>query len=131
MFCDFRLLISMAPLGSDACAFRQSVVPLVGAPVVEGNSSWFRLFLYEQLGRGVPSLLLPMGTRLKTLPKALADAKRLIVAASNHEPNIVLADSVLSVINEALLNSAVFVQVSDWREIITPVSWPGLQRRGG
>lgn len=101
----------MAPLGSDACPFKHYVSPVIGSPIVEVCSYWFRLFLYETIGTGVPSLLLPMGYCLKKLPKPLLQSKRLIVASSNHEPNIILTTSILSAVNDALSNSPVFVQV--------------------
>ncbi|CAD5208897.1 unnamed protein product [Bursaphelenchus xylophilus] len=106
----YKFIVSMAPLGSDACAFKQSVVPLIGTSIVELTSPWFRLFLYEIVEEGVPSLFIPMGVRVKQLPEIFWKSKRVILTANTHEPNIVLTDSVLPILNDMLLNSAVFIQ---------------------
>ena len=43
--------------------------PHFGPAVPEVNSVWFKLFIYDQVKSGPPSLLLVKGTRLRWLPK--------------------------------------------------------------
>ncbi|KAI6203573.1 FAM91-C domain-containing protein [Aphelenchoides besseyi] len=106
---SYRLLLSMTPISSEACAFSQVIIPHIGSPVVEMASPWFRLYLYNLIKNGPTSLFISLGTCLRTLPKQLK-AKRLITTSGNHEPIILLADSSLVQLGENLLSSSIFVQ---------------------
>ncbi|KAI6179463.1 Protein FAM91A1 [Aphelenchoides besseyi] len=106
---SYRLLLSMTPISSEACAFSQVIIPHIGCPVVEMASPWFRLYVYNLIKNGPTSLYISLGTCLRTLPKQLK-AKRLITTSGNHEPIVLLADSSLVQLSENLLSSSIFVQ---------------------
>ena len=65
----FSLLVSMAPLSHEIRPITSCCPPHFGPAVPEVNSVWFKLFVYDQLKSGPPSLLLVKGTRLRWLPK--------------------------------------------------------------
>jgi len=66
--------------------------------------------LYEMVGRGPRSVLLPKGTRLSRIPRALAGAKRLLLSTFSHEPGILPADNSLLLLNDSLNSAPVFLQ---------------------
>lgn len=61
--------MSMAPLSHEIRPVTSCCPPHFGPAVPEVNSVWFKLFIYEQVKSGPPSLLLVKGTRLRWLPK--------------------------------------------------------------
>ena len=63
------LLVSMAPLSHEIRPVTSCCPPHFGPAVPEVNSVWFKLFIYDQVKSGPPSLLLVKGTRLRSLPK--------------------------------------------------------------
>ena len=63
------LLVSMAPLSHEIRPVTSCCPPHFGPAVPEVNSVWFKLFIYDQVNSGPPSLLLVKGTRLRWLPK--------------------------------------------------------------
>lgn len=63
------LLVSMAPLSHEIRPVTSCCPPHFGPAVPEVNSVWFKLFIYDQVKSGPPSLLLVKGTRLRWLPK--------------------------------------------------------------
>ena len=63
------LLVSMAPLSHEIRSVTSCCPPHFGPAVPEVNSVWFKLFIYDQVKSGPPSLLLVKGTRLRWLPK--------------------------------------------------------------
>ena len=65
----FSLLVSMAPLSNEIRPVTSCCPPHFGPAVPEVNSVWFKLFIYDQVKSGPPSLLLVKGTRLRWLPK--------------------------------------------------------------
>ena len=68
-FLHFSLLVSMAPLSNEIRPVTSCCPPHIGPAVPEVNSVWFKLFIYDQVKSGPPSLLLVKGTRLTWLPK--------------------------------------------------------------
>ncbi|RMX37295.1 hypothetical protein pdam_00008922 [Pocillopora damicornis] len=66
---NYSLLVSMAPLSHEIRPVTSCCPPHFGPAVPEVNSVWFKLFIYEQVKSGPPSLLLVKGTRLRWLPK--------------------------------------------------------------
>ena len=69
VFLHFSLLVSMAPLSNEIRPVTSCCPPHIGPAVPEVNSVWFKLFIYDQVKSGPPSLLLVKGTRLTWLPK--------------------------------------------------------------
>ena len=59
----------MAPLSNEIRPVTSCCPPHFGPAVPEVNSVWFKLFIYDQVKSGPPSLLLVKGTRLRWLPK--------------------------------------------------------------
>lgn len=107
---NYSLLVSMAPLSHEIRPVTSCCPPHFGPAVPEVNSVWFKLFIYEQVKSGPPSLLLVKGTRLRWLPKIFEDFERLMITTWGHDPGIVSVSNVLLALNDALSHSAVLVQ---------------------
>ena len=65
---NYSVLFSMAPYNSSGDALNSPPITAespfhVGPALPEMNSPWFRFFLYDLIGSGPPSLLLPKGTK--------------------------------------------------------------------
>ncbi len=58
----------MAPLSQEVQSVSSCSPPHLGPAIAEMNSIWYRLWLYQKLGSGPPSLLLAKGNRLRRLP---------------------------------------------------------------
>ena len=65
----------MAPLSNEIRPVTSCCPPHIGPAVPEVNSVWFKLFIYDQVKCGPPSLLLVKGTRLTWLPKIFEVSK--------------------------------------------------------
>ncbi|KAK0426397.1 hypothetical protein QR680_009687 [Steinernema hermaphroditum] len=119
---SYKLLVSMGPISTEACSLSSVSLPHYGPPAVEVTSFWWRLHLYETVGSGPPSLLIPMGCRLPRLPGLLSKWKRVIVTTGAHEPVILSTDNCLITINDTLMTSPVFLQayssVADDSEVV-------------
>lgn len=107
---NYSLLVSMAPLSHEIRPVTSCCPPHFGPAVPEVNSVWFKLFIYDQVKSGPPSLLLVKGTRLRWLPKIFEDYERLMITTWGHDPGIVPVSNVLLALNDALSHSAVLVQ---------------------
>ncbi|KAI1722569.1 protein FAM91A1 [Ditylenchus destructor] len=122
MMKSYKMIVSMAPLSAEACALPASTIPLLGTPTIEIVSPWFRLFLYELVGSGPPSMFVPMGTRLSRIPPLFWKSRRVIVTQGTHEPVIFSIDNALMAVNESLQCSPVFIQgyseIADDSEIV-------------
>lgn len=51
----------MAPLSKEVKPIVCPSLPHLGPPALAVNSLWFKLFLYEMIGCGPPSILFPRG----------------------------------------------------------------------
>uniref|UniRef100_A0A914NN88 Protein FAM91A1 n=1 Tax=Meloidogyne incognita TaxID=6306 RepID=A0A914NN88_MELIC len=109
---SYKLLVSMAPIGAEACCLHSAKLPHLGtAASVELTSPWFRLFIYELATCGPPSIFLPMGTYITKLPKLFWKSRRLMLTqGNNHEPVILPIESSLIPVGDALLSAPVFLQ---------------------
>ncbi|XP_068680843.1 protein FAM91A1-like [Montipora foliosa] len=107
---NYSLLVSMAPLSHEIRPVTSCCPPHFGPAVPEVNSVWFKLFIYDQVKSGPPSLLLVKGTRLRRLPKIFQDYERLMITTWGHDPAIVAVSNVLIALNDSLSHSAVLVQ---------------------
>lgn len=130
IFAFCRIVVSMAPLSFDACTVPSSSLPFIGPPVPEVSvsqnspvlwiihsllqacSPWMRLAIYLATGSGPASVYIPKGTRLTRLPSAIAQSPRLLVTSSSHEPQHMPTHSSLIALNDILLTTPLFVQVS-------------------
>uniref|UniRef100_A0A7E4VXX9 General transcription factor 3C polypeptide 1 n=1 Tax=Panagrellus redivivus TaxID=6233 RepID=A0A7E4VXX9_PANRE len=125
----YRAVFSMAPLSPEACSLPSiSNVAFFGAPCVEATSPWFRLWLYELVGGGPPSVYIPMGVRLPRIPPVLWTAPRVVISTGAHEPLILPTGTALLTLNDTLLNAAVLLQgypdvVDDTEVINVPFSF--------
>ena len=75
----------MAPLSNEIRPVTSCCPPHIGPAVPEVNSVWFKLFIYDQVKNGPPSLLLVKGTRLRWLPKIFEVSK--VKVKSAYEPS--------------------------------------------
>lgn len=108
---------------SDLQLPKWTVVALIKAGIevrhwLQVNSPWFRLYLYDLLGEGPPSLLITKGTRLRRLHSCFRRYKYLLLCTWSHEPGVIASENCLLALNDALLSSCVFLQVSlQWHTI--------------
>lgn len=112
---SYGILVAMAPLSIEACAIPIQSVPFIGPPNPETCSPWFRLSIYSACSSGPPSVFLPHGTRLTTLPRHLQHQIgtkncRVLVSSAKHEPHIITAQNALFALNDMLVYSSIFVQ---------------------
>lgn len=101
--------------------------PHLGPASPEVSSIWFKMFLYNHIKSGPPSLLLPKGYKISRLPKVFNKYSRLIVTSWGHEPSEIPISGALSLLLEALQHSAILVQAanpteSDMEHIPFPLS---------
>ena len=106
----YSLLISMAPLSNEIRPISSCSPPHIGPAIPEVNSVWFKLYLYQKLQMGPPSLLLVKGTRLRKLPKIFQGYERLQITTWGHDPALVPVSNVLFSLNDALAHSPVLIQ---------------------
>lgn len=107
---SFRLLVSMAPLSKEIRPISSRSPPHLGPAVPEVNTAWFKLYLYHVTASGPPTLLLPQGTRLRRLPRALRPYTRVLLATWGHDPAPMPLAHLLLAANEALAHSPVLLQ---------------------
>jgi len=107
---NYSLLVSMAPLAHELRSLTKHIPPNLGPSLPEIASPWFKFFLYAKTGSGPPSLLLPKGYKIRSLPRVLQNCSVLLVTTWGHEPSEVNGSGVLSVLQDALLHSPVLLQ---------------------
>ncbi|VDL74188.1 unnamed protein product [Nippostrongylus brasiliensis] len=107
---SYRIVVSMAPLSSDACTVPASSLPFIGPPIPEASSPWLRLAIYLAAGSGPASAYIPKGTRLTRLPRNIAHSPRLLIITSSHDPQHMQTHNALVALNEILSTTALFVQ---------------------
>jgi hypothetical protein len=107
---NYQLLISMAPVSAETVYSPFDSIDYLGPSLQEMNSVWMKFFLYDRTKSGPPSLLLPKGYRLNSLPICLQTFDKYLVTTWNHEPSFISNVNILLSINDALLHSAVLIQ---------------------
>lgn len=111
---NYEILVSMAPLSNEIRPISSCTPQHIGPAIPEVNSVWFKLFLYQLVKSGPPSLLLVKGSRLRYLPPMLQDYDRLLITTWGHDPGLVSTSNALLTINDALAHSAVLIQAHGW-----------------
>lgn len=108
---NYSLLVSMAPLSHNLRALTSHLPPNLGPCLPEMASPWFKFYIYSRLGVGPPSLLLPRGWKMRSLPRQLQNSSALLITTWGHEPTVVPAGGALAMLQDALLHSPVLLQV--------------------
>jgi len=107
---NYSLLVSMAPLTHDLRALTNQTPVNLGPSLPELASPWFKFFVYQRTGLGPPSLLLPKGWKMSSLPSLLQTSAILHVTTWGHEPTQVPIGGALSLLQDALIHSPVLLQ---------------------
>ncbi|XP_062506716.1 protein FAM91A1-like isoform X2 [Corticium candelabrum] len=107
---NYSLLISMAPLSQEIYPVTSVTPPHIGPAIPEVNSVWFRLWLYDQLGCGPPTILFTKGTRLRHLPEVFQEYELLLMTSWGHDSAVVPTSNALLSANEALTHAPVLIQ---------------------
>ena len=111
LFKNYNALVSMAPLSCEAgVPSLPEGPPLMGPPSQGCSSVWFKLWLYEQLEHGPPSLLLTRGTRLQTLPPMFRPFSEVLCETWGHDPTVLSTNTILQSVNDTLTHTPVFLQ---------------------
>ncbi|VDO05988.1 unnamed protein product [Rodentolepis nana] len=115
---NYNLLVCMAPLSyEEAQIFGPNFPLIIGPPIPEICSSWFRLFICKTVGEGgMPSLLLTRGTRVNQLPSSLARFSSFLVTSWGHDPVLMDIYTLFYSVNDLTINCPVFIQAYDDRE---------------
>ncbi|CAJ0954940.1 unnamed protein product, partial [Mesorhabditis belari] len=124
---SYSLAVALAPLSADGCTLPLSSLPFLGPPIPEVCSPWFRLSIYSLCQSGPSSIFLPRGDRLSRMPTFLAHSSHLLVSSSTHEPQVIPAASALTLLNDLLTTTPLFVQEwsgKTWEEQLTHVPFP-------
>jgi hypothetical protein len=112
---NYSLLISMAPYSSSGESNTSPPVSFnspyhIGPIIPEMNSVWFKLYLYNLVSNGPPTLLLPRGYRLKCIPSCFKYFDRLLITSWGHDPFVSNQVNVLITLNDALTHSPILIQ---------------------
>ena len=132
---NYSLLVSMAPLTHELRALTNHSPANLGPSLPELASPWFKFYIYHKTGSGPPSLLLPKGWKIRSLPKPLQSSAVLHITTWGHEPTEVPIGGALSLLQDALLHSPVLLQAfsteTDERAETKLISFPfeGLEER--
>ena len=73
------------------------------------NSIWFKLYLYNLLGDGPCSLLIPRGSRLTRLPETFKYFDKFMIITWGHDPIISSHSNLLITLNDALSHGPLLV----------------------
>eukprot|EP00026_Physarum_polycephalum_P003298 Phypoly_transcript_03308.p1 GENE.Phypoly_transcript_03308~~Phypoly_transcript_03308.p1 ORF type:complete len:479 (+),score=65.73 Phypoly_transcript_03308:1029-2465(+) len=107
---NYAVMVSMAPIASEANPVTSCIPPHFGDTISEVNSVWFKLFLYSTIGTGPTSMLIPKGTRLKVIPPLFQDCERVSIYAWDHDTFTQGTYHALPIINDYLLTSPILIQ---------------------
>ena len=109
---SYALLISMAPMVPAAELIFTPSLPVahLGPTYALLASPWLPIAVCEAMGRGPVAVVLPRGTRLRALPRALRGCTHVRIVPWAGEPLVVAVSSILSVVSELLLRSPLLVQ---------------------
>lgn len=107
---NYQIIISVAPLLSETCIPWSDHLPHLGPPSPLINSIWFKLFIYMLTGSGPPSLLLPKGYRLRSLPNEFLRYETLLLTPWGRDSGIISLAAALVTINETLTHTPALVQ---------------------
>ncbi len=133
---NFSLLVSMAPLSREVKPIVSASLPHFGPASLAVNTIWFKLFMYELVGCGPPSIFFPrgdqrkfwkfcqisrsyanffflVGMRVRKLPLLFKNTcDKVLLTSWGHEPISLAVSNLLFALNDALLYTPVLVQVS-------------------
>jgi hypothetical protein len=112
---NYSLLVSMAPYCSSGESNTSPPTSFsnpyhIGPTVPEMNSVWYKLFLYNIINNGPPTLLLPRGYRLKCIPNCFKTFDRLLITSWGHDPFVTNQINILVTLNDSLTHSPLLVQ---------------------
>ncbi|CAF0803047.1 unnamed protein product [Brachionus calyciflorus] len=112
---NYSILFSMAPYSSSGDSHNSPPITTnspfhIGPAIPEMNSSWFKLYLYQLIGDGPGSLLLPKGYRLTMLPKYFKSYEKFLIVTWGHDPIVASHSNLLIVLNDALTHGPILVQ---------------------
>ena len=87
---NYSLLFSMSPYNNSGDSLNfppiTSDAPYhIGPAIPEINSVWFKLFLYDLIANGPPSLLIPKEHRISQIPPVFKDYEKLTIFTWGHD----------------------------------------------
>eukprot|EP00039_Didymoeca_costata_P009155 m.121080 g.121080 ORF g.121080 m.121080 type:complete len:827 (+) comp14380_c0_seq2:256-2736(+) len=107
---NYSLLVSLTPLARETRTVVSSLPPHVGPAIPESTSIWFKLWLYNKIKAGPPSLFYKAGSRVHYVPVALHGYQDVLVTPSRGEAVVVHTGNLLVTLNDLLCHSPVLVQ---------------------
>nr|CDS15069.1 protein FAM91A1 [Echinococcus granulosus] len=120
---NYSLIVCTAPLSYEESRVLCSDWPLIlGPPIPEICSPWFRLFISYTAGSGgTPSLLLCRGTHVTKLPPPLSCFSKFLVTSWGHDPVLMDIYALFYSINDLTANFPVLIQAYDDRDNDLPL----------
>eukprot|EP00108_Taenia_solium_P011334 TsM_000733600 transcript=TsM_000733600 gene=TsM_000733600 len=120
---NYSLIVCMAPLSFEESRVLCPDWPLIlGPPIPEICSLWFRLFVACITGSGcTPSLLLCRGTHVTRLPPPLSGFSKFLVTSWGHDPVLMDIYGLFYSINDLTINFPVLIQAYDDRDNNPPL----------
>lgn len=121
---NYAVLVTMAPLARETRSVISCTPPHLGPSIPEMSSTWFKLWLYQKLGAGPPSMLFITGARLDAVPEVFVNFDTVMITASSNETHVVSTGCLLLTLNEMLCHSPVLVQGYSRFELTAKVYLP-------
>eukprot|EP00300_Choanocystis_sp_HF-7_P010649 c17062_g1_i2.p1 GENE.c17062_g1_i2~~c17062_g1_i2.p1 ORF type:complete len:725 (+),score=150.44 c17062_g1_i2:26-2176(+) len=103
-----------------------SPIPFYSPPSALFESPWLSLFLYVTAGRGVPTLLLPQGFRLDTLPETIIGHPHYMITTHQRDELSLPLSKLLLVINDTAIGSTLTIQPATDPNAVIRVALPSL-----
>ncbi len=112
---NYSILFSMAPYSSSGESNNSPPITAdspfhLGPAIPEFNSVWFKLYLYQLINDGPPSLFMPKGHRLNHLPDSFRSYDKFMIITWGHDPITSSHFNLLLTLNEALSHGPILVQ---------------------
>ena len=111
---NYSILFSMAPYSSYGDSYNSPPISTdspyhIGPAIPEMNSVWFKLYLYDLIGDGPCSYLIPRGSRLTRLPETFKYFDKFQIITWGHDPIVSSHSNLLITLNEALSHGPILV----------------------
>ena len=112
---NYSILISMAPIANAGDSNNSPPITCeapfhFGPAIPEINSIWFKFFLYDMIGDGPTSLLIPHGLKLDALPEPFHYYDTFIVTSWGHDSTVVSHSNILMTLNDLTLHAPVLIE---------------------
>eukprot|EP00047_Mylnosiga_fluctuans_P004767 m.236504 g.236504 ORF g.236504 m.236504 type:complete len:826 (+) comp12981_c0_seq1:40-2517(+) len=121
---NYVALVSMAPLSRTVRSVISCVPLHFGPAIPEASSVWFKLWLYQKVRAGPPSILYVAGWRVRHIPAELRPFETVMLHTWTQDPQEIATAALLPALNESLCNGPVLVQGHRYRSEVETLLLP-------